>query len=214
MSGSSGSFAAFEGVGHLLGGPFDPPLDVCDPANDGGVPPPPAVPKAAAVKRRPAAPVKRRPAAAKAAMAAPPPAAASQRRPAVPNSAGGAPPPCGARVKRRPSSAAYKARVRVIRGTQKQTSGRLQSSDMWFSRHTGKVMSKDRSSTSVAMYPGSHLQFWNKCLARARAICKLEHRFVPVGGKTAEGQLLLETTRALKRLWGGAAPQSPDMHSP
>ena len=110
---------------------------------------------------------------------------------------------------RRPSSSAHKTRRAVARGTKTQTGGGLRPIDLWYSHHTGKIISMRRSQKSVAMYPGSKLRFWNECLSEARIICDCQHRFVPVGGKTVEGRQLHETALAIKRLRGGSAQLSP-----
>ena len=110
---------------------------------------------------------------------------------------------------RRRSSSAYKARAAVVRGTKKTTAGGLRPQDLWYSHHTGKLVSIRRSQLAVALYPSSKLRFWNECVAEARIICDCQHRFVPVGGKTMQGRQLHETALAIKRMRGDFAPRSP-----
>ena len=107
---------------------------------------------------------------------------------------------------RRPSSSAYKTRRAVVRGTKTQTGGGLRPIDLWYSHHTGKIISMRRSRDSAEMYPGSKMHFWNECLSEARILCGWQHRFAPVGGKTTEGRWLHETALAIRRMQGGSAP--------
>ena len=97
----------------------------------------------------------------------------------------------------------------MVRGTKKTTAGGLRPQDLWYSHHTGKIVSMRRSQLSVATYPGSKIRFWNECLSEARIICDCQHRFVPVGGKTMEGRQLHETALAIKRMRGDSAQFSP-----
>ena len=152
--------------------------------------------------RPPSAAVKRRPATANPAGGAPPRAAAVIRRPAAAKAARGAPPPSVALVKRRLSSNAYKTRVAVKRGAKAKTAGGLRSIDLWYPHSTGKVVSIVKQQQAKKQYVGSKVQVWSQCVAEARVACGFHRRFVPVGGRTEEGQRLLETTRAIKRLRG------------
>ena len=130
-------------------------------------------------------------------------AAAVQKRPSANVVAGGGSLPAAAPRVRRPSSAAYKARVRVLHGKQKRTKGGLTSSNLWYSHNTGKVVSMYQSWISRNRYAGSKLAAWNRCVSEARHILGIEKgRFVPVKGKTEEGQQLWATAKALFRLHG------------
>ena len=176
-------FRAFAGVGHVLGG-GDPLLAV--PGSLAGGDPLLAQP----VDTPPDAPVLRRP------------AAVVLQRPAARVLAGGDSLPVDAPPGRRQQSAAYKARVRVMRGQQKKTAGGLRPRDMWYSNHTGKVISMSKSLQSQQRYVGSKLAFWNRCTKEARRILGYHGRFIPIGGKTFEGQRLWTTAKALQRLHG------------
>ena len=130
-------------------------------------------------------------------------AAAVQKRPSANVVAGGGSLPAAAPRVRRPSSAAYKARVRVLHGKQKRTKGGLTSSNLWYSHNTGKVVSMVKSWISRNRYAGSKLATWNRCVSEARHILGIEKgRFVPVKGKTEEGQRVWATAKALFRLHG------------
>ena len=54
------------------------------------------------------------------------------------------------------------------------------------------------SDCSQAEYKGSKLESWTSCIDEARVRLRLKG-FVPVGGKTAEGQLLHQTALAIRR---------------
>ena len=61
--------------------------------------------------------------------------------------------------------------------------------------HTGTIVSKKLSLQMAVRYHGSKLQRWNASVIRARIVLGYEGRFVPVGGRTVEGQRLLERAR-------------------
>ena len=78
----------------------------------------------------------------------------------------------------------------------------MRPADMWYSPHTGKVVSRAKQGLSRNMYAASKFAIWNRCLAEARRILGYQGRFVPVKGKTVEGMRLWETAKALQRLHG------------
>ena len=59
--------------------------------------------------------------------------------------------------------------------------------DMWYSKHTGKVVSMAKSLQSSQQYAGSKLAFWNRCTKEARRILGYHGRFVPIKGKLLKG---------------------------
>ena len=80
--------------------------------------------------------------------------------------------------------------------------------DSWFFLDSGRthcVMCQQAfddidtsSDCSKAKYKGSKLKSWTSCVSEARVRLRLKG-FVPVGGKTAEGQLLHQTAWAIRR---------------
>ena len=85
-----------------------------------------------------------------------------------------------------------------------KTAGGLSKEDLTKSKQ-GKVVSKRTSQNSKADYAGSKLQRWNHAVKRARLVMNngaAPDHFIPVGGKTAEGQQLLQTVYAIRRMEG------------
>ena len=126
--------------------------------------------------------------------------ASMARRVAIAHAAGGVALPANADpapVKRRPASAAQVIRNDVMRGVKDKTKGGLRP----YSRHTGKVIAKHRSDRSQERYEGPGIDRWNACLKEA-IFLGFQGRFVPVGGKTRDGQLFLECPHAVKRMRG------------
>ena len=92
-----------------------------------------------------------------------------------------------------------------MRGVLPKTKGGLRPIDLWYSRHTGKIISRRRSVASINQYAGSKLEFWNACVKEARVALGFVG-FQICGGKTADGKRLLAHARAIKRIRGGAPP--------
>merc|ERR1712194_717287 len=84
----------------------------------------------------------------------------------------------------------------VFKGSRVKTSGGLKASDLKLNKD-GKVVSKKQSQGAKMRYhAGSKASKWATALKKARAKLGIQG-FVPIGGKTKEGQVLLAKTRSL-----------------
>ena len=81
------------------------------------------------------------------------------------------------------------------------TSGGLTADDLTLGPRSGCYVSKRKSRHGRMEYPGSKLEKWNERTKRARHYLgfEQENRWVPMGGKSADGQLLLATVRRFRR---------------
>ena len=114
----------------------------------------------------------------------------------------GVPPAAHPRVLKRPAGLAQRFRSRgqwarqaVLDGSRAKTAGGLKKEHLIKSPHTGVIVSKKLALQMGARYHGSKLQRWNASVIRARIVLGYEGRFVPVGGRTVDGQRLLERAR-------------------
>jgi len=114
----------------------------------------------------------------------------------------GVPPAAHPRVLKRPAGLAQRFRSRgqwarqaVLDGRRLSTAGGLKKEHLIKSPHTGVITSKKLALQMGVRYQGSKLQAWNASVATARIYCRYEGRFVPVGGRTVEGQQLLKWAR-------------------
>ena len=105
-------------------------------------------------------------------------------------------------VYRRPASNAEKVRKQVIGGQLDKTRSGLRTQDLKYSRHTGKVIARQRSTVSASSYPGSQLELWNSCVKEARQKLGITG-FCAIKGKTVEGKRLYQTAKALYRVRRG-----------
>ena len=106
------------------------------------------------------------------------------------------------RVLKRPASLAQRFRSRgqwarqaVLDGSRASTAGGLKKEHLIKSPHTGVITSKKLALQMMVRYRGSKLERWNASVIRARIVLGYEGRFVPVGGRTVDGQRLLERAR-------------------
>ena len=102
-------------------------------------------------------------------------------------------------VYRRPASNAEKVRKQVIGGQLDKTRSGLGPQDLVYSRHTGKLIARQRSIKSASSYAGSKLQLWNSCVKEARRNLGITG-FCAIKGKTPAGKRLYETAKALYRV--------------
>jgi len=87
------------------------------------------------------------------------------------------------------------ARQAVLDGSRASTAGGLKKEHLIKSPHTGVITSKKLALQMMVRYRGSKLERWNASVIRARIVLGYEGRFVPVGGRTVDGQRLLERAR-------------------
>jgi len=87
------------------------------------------------------------------------------------------------------------AKALVLRGAREKTMGGLSKSDLQKNLR-GKVVSKKASSKAKKAFKGSALEKFALACKEARTQLGLKG-FVPIGGKTAEGQRLLAKIRAI-----------------
>ena len=102
-------------------------------------------------------------------------------------------------VYRRPASNAAKVRKQVMGGQLDKTRSGLGPQDLVYSRHTGKLIARQRSIKSASSYAGSKLQLWNSCVKEARRNLGITG-FCAIKGKTPAGKRLYETAKALYRV--------------
>ena len=103
-------------------------------------------------------------------------------------------------VLRRPAAKSQARRRAVMSGASPATARGLNKDNLKRSHRSSRIVSTKQSEQSQARYAGSHLQRWNNAVKTARRTLGFEDRFVPIGGSTAAGKQLLETTRAIMRL--------------
>ena len=110
--------------------------------------------------------------------------------------------PADAPVMRRPAAVrrGTKQRQRVLSGDAPKTKHGLDVHDL---RKTarGRVVSKRVPDRSKLAYEGSVMQKWNVATRRAKETWGMIG-YVPCGGATPDGQRLLETVRAIRRMEG------------
>ena len=94
----------------------------------------------------------------------------------------------------------YRLRNHVLQGKAKRTSSGLKAKDLGYSASTGKVVLRRASESAKSRYPGSKLEFWNKCAAEARWRLGLACTFCPMKGKSDKGQQLYVMTKAIQRM--------------
>ena len=102
-------------------------------------------------------------------------------------------------VYRRPAKNWYRLRNHVLQGKAKRTSSGLKAKDLGYSASTGKVVSLRASDSANSRYPGSKLEFWNKCTAEARRRLGIAG-YCSMQGKSRMGQRLYEMTKAIRRM--------------
>merc|ERR1719342_388041 len=83
-----------------------------------------------------------------------------------------------------------RARVAVFKGNKVKTATGLKKSDLIKSK-SGKIVSKKQSARGKKIYHSNGIAKFTKALQQARKALKIKG-FVPVGGKTPEGQALLK----------------------
>ena len=101
---------------------------------------------------------------------------------------------------RRPARNWYRLRNHVLQGKAKRTSSGLKAKDLGYSASTGKVVSRRASDSAKSRYPGSKLEFWNKCTAEARWRLGIAGTYCSMKGKSRMGQQLYEMTKAIRRM--------------
>ena len=63
----------------------------------------------------------------------------------------------------------------------------------------GRMVSRRWSELAGQRYAGSRFKLWKLCVRNAREELGFQNRFVPVDGKTRDGQMLHKVARALRR---------------
>merc|ERR1719443_1289916 len=88
-----------------------------------------------------------------------------------------------------------RARIAVFKGNKVKTATGLKKSDLIKSK-SGKIVSKKQSARGKKMFHSNGIARFSKAVVSARKALKIKG-FVPVGGKTPEGQALLKKARSL-----------------
>ena len=106
-------------------------------------------------------------------------------------------------IRRRPAAKARAKRRAVLEEGAAPSRRGLRQDDIDKNKN-GRVVSKCVSQQKKQEYGTSVLRRWNDAVKRARERLgnDLHGRFVPCGGKSPEGQRLLETVRAIRRVEG------------
>merc|ERR1712129_531857 len=98
-------------------------------------------------------------------------------------------------IKKPKRASGVMAKALVLKGAREKTTGGLSQSDLQKTLR-GKVVSKKASSNAKKAYKGSALEKFATACKEARKKLGLKG-FVPIGGKTPEGQKLLTKVRAI-----------------